>query len=249
MTTTTLYQDNFSTRLLHFLSRWSLITAFSILMTLAIYASAGSRPSDIVAGREYAELMRAVRSPVSYRFGAGFDVLNFLMVGGTMLIFAGLFARRAPIRAIFIAASGVAQLAGALGDFMRLTGISDLAARFAVAAPNQQTVLLQSFLDLNNVTRAHFGVGALFEVVGFMLVASAAWRLVRFPRWLAVWLAVPGLLGLGLMIPLITGSPVGLFLALDVIGLLSVHVGIAVAFWRPSSLVVSSLENKSAVTI
>ena len=149
MTTVPLAQDNLSARLFVLLSRWSLVTALTILAYFAFYAAAGAAATNNPLGREYGGLWQAVRSPVVYRLAWVSESLSWLMVGGTLIIFAGLFARRAPLHAAFMAACGIGQLLGSLGAFS-LSSVSDLATRYASAAPNQQAALLQSYLDLQS---------------------------------------------------------------------------------------------------
>jgi hypothetical protein len=236
MTTSSLAQDNLPARLFLFLSRWSLVTALLILAYFAFYSAAGSAATDNPLGREYAGLWQAVRSPVVYRLAWVSESLSWLMVGGTLIVLAGFFAHRAPIRAACIAVCGIGQLLGSLGAFS-LSSVSDLATRYATAAPNQQAALLQSFLDLQAVIHSPFSVGSLLQGAGFLLVAWVAWGWMGFPRWLAVWLAIPGLLGLAFFILGATDAPSALvipILILHDIGLMSMHVAVAVTFWRPS---------------
>lgn len=251
MTTISLAQNNLSARLLILLSRWSLVTALMILATIVFYSGVGFSATDSALGQEYGELMSAVRSPVYYRLQTLSEGLYWLMIGGTLIIFAGLFMRRAPIRAVFIAACGIGQLTGSLGSFLRANGVSDIAARYAIAAPNQQGVLLQSLLDLNRVTEPHYTISTLLLGAGFLLVAWVAWQWLGFPRWLAVWLGIGGLLGLVLFILRAAGSPSALLLPIvlmDVIALSSLYIAMSVTFWRPSPILFAGAASASAAT-
>ena len=251
MTTTSLTQDNLSARLLILLSRWSLVTALMILATIVLYSGVGFSATDSALGQEYGELMPAVRSPVFYRLQTLSEGLYWLMIGGTLIIFAGLFVRRAPIRAGFIAACGIGQLTGSLGSLLRANGVSDVAARYAIAAPNQQAALLQSLLDLNRVIEPHYTISTLLLGAGFLLVAWVAWKWLGFPRWLAVWLGIGGLLGFVLFILRAAGSPFPLLLPIilmDVIVLLGQYVAMSIAFWRPSPILVAGAASASATT-
>ncbi len=248
MTRNALTQDNLTARLFRLWSRGSLVTAFSILAYFAFYAFAGAAATDNPLGREYGGLWQAVRSPVVYRLAWVSESISWLMVGGTLVIFAGLFARRAPIRAACIAVCGIGQLLGSLGAFS-LGSVSALAARYASAAPSQQAALLQSFLDLQGVIRSPFYGGILLQGAGFLLVAWAAWEWMGFPRWLAVWLAIAGVIGLVFFVLFTTDAPVALLipiLMLHDIGLMSVYVAVAVTFWRPSSTQVAGAVSEAA---
>jgi len=82
-----------------------------------------------------------------------------------------------------------------------------------------------------------------------MLIAWVAWEWMGFPRWLAVWLAIPGLLGLVLFILLATDSPSALLITILMlydIGRISLSVAMAVKFWRPSATLVGSAASTAA---
>ena len=97
---------------------------------------------------QLAELQMAGRNPGAYRVGAALDMLNWVGIGALLLAFAGFFGARAPIRALLLAAYGVGQMAGALGGALRLDAITELAARYTTAGPDQQAVLMQVYLTL-----------------------------------------------------------------------------------------------------
>jgi hypothetical protein len=237
MTTNSLQPDDTSARLGLALSRGSLVTALMIFATTALYLGIGFTAADNALGPEYAELMQAVRGPGFYRLSTLSETFHWLLLGGMLLIWAGLFARRAPIRAAVMAACGLAQLAGSSASLMRLIGISDLAGHYATVAPAQQMALLQSFLDLGRVIQPLYAASTLLQGAGLLLVTWVAWRSGGVPRWLALWLAIAGLFGLALFMLRAAGSPGSLLLPvilLDVIVLFGLHVALAVTFWRPS---------------
>lgn len=250
MITNSLTQDNFSARLFLFLSRWSLVTALMLILTTALYSGGvGFTATDNVLGPEYTELFQSVRSPVFYRLDTLSETFHWLMIGGTLIIFAGLLARRAPILAACTVVCGIAQIIGSLASLLRESGISDLAARYATAVPVQQAALLQSFLDLDREIQPHYTAATLLQGAGFLLVAWLAWRWVGFPRWLSVLLAIAGLLGLALFMLRAAGAPPTLLLPvilLSVFALVSLHAAIAVTCWRPSSTMIARLVGQSA---
>lgn len=236
-------------RWLRLLPRWSLVAGFVILaLPVVIFGGVGQQASDNVLGAEYAELLQAIRDPVIYRVGMTLDAVGWLMIGGSLLILAGVLRRHAPIRASFIAVCGIAQLTGSLGGFMRLNGISDLATHYAIAAPDQQAVLLESYLNLWRVINSFFHAGNLLQGAGFLLVAWAVFSLSSFPRWLAIWLALPGLLPIAQFILVAAGAPFSLPLIIFhvVIGTVALNFAMAVALWRPSSKLVSAVAGESA---
>src|SRR5438876_790446 len=103
------------TRWLRLLSRWALLLALAFVALLVAFflviAGAGKAP------QAYAELVAASHNLALYRLAAGLDVLVWLGLGGSLLAFAALLARHAPVRAAFIAACAAGQVVGALGGF------------------------------------------------------------------------------------------------------------------------------------
>ena len=236
--------NDVSTRWLRFLPRWSLVAALVILaLPIVIFGGVGQQPSDNALGEGYAELLQAARSPAMYRLGMTFDALGWLMIGGSLLTWAGVLSRRAPIRAVFIAACGMGQLTGVLGGFMRLNGVSELAKLYTAVSPDQQTIVLRSYLDLWAVINSHFHAGNLIQGVGFLLVAWVAFSLAAFPRWLAVWLALPGLLPVVQFVLVAAGAPFSLPLIIFhvLVGVVALNFALAVALWRPSPALVSTV--------
>ena len=125
-----------------------------------------------------------------------FDAIGWLLNGGVLLTFAGLARSHSPMRAAFLAACAIGQLAGSRGGFMRLDGTSALAAHYASASVDEQAVLQQSYVVLNAVIQSHFHAGQLLQGVGFLVAATVILGLVAFPRWLAFCIAIPGVTSL-----------------------------------------------------
>lgn len=229
-------------RWLRFLSRWALVTALMVIALLLIFGGGlGFAPSDNALGLEYRELLQAVRVPAMYRLFTTFDAMGWLMMGGVLLIVSAILKNRAPIRARLIAACGIGLLTGILGGVTRLVAISDLAARYAIATPPQQAVLLQATLTLFEIIAVFFVVGDILAGAGYLLVASVGFSPGAFPRWLAGWFVLAGALALlqGITSALGAFSFPVLLLTL-VVGVLGLHVAVAVAFWRPPPTLVSA---------
>ncbi|MBX7237108.1 MAG: hypothetical protein K1X65_22180 [Caldilineales bacterium] len=244
MTTIPLEQTNKMTaRWLRFLSRWALVMVLVGLALLGVFIGGiGFAASDNALGAEYSELLQAVRVPVIYRVFTSLDALGWAMMGGALLIIAVSLRNRAPIRSLLIAACGVGLLSGVLGGVMRLVGISTLAEQYASAAPAQQAALLPSMLTLYALISAHFVVGDFLAGMGWLLVATVGFGLAAFPRWLAAWFAIAGLLSLLQGATSAVGAfsfPILLFTI--VVGVLGLHAAIAVAFWQPSPSLVSAI--------
>jgi hypothetical protein len=238
-----------SVRWLRFLSRWSLLSAMvTLALTLLLTAGVGQQAADSALGAQYAELLQAVRSPGLYRGGWTLDALAWLMIGGSLLGLAGVLRRRTPLRAAFIAVSGLAQLFGALGGFLRVQGISELAALYAAAGPERQILLLASYQDLWRVLNAHFYLGVLFQGVGFALASWGALSLRGFPRWLAAWIGLPGVLALAQSALVTAGA--SFWRPLNIIGVivgsLLLNLALAAILWRPSPALVSAVADEPA---
>jgi hypothetical protein len=219
-----------------------------LALPLVFFAGLGVATSDNALGQEYAELLQAVRRPGMYRLFTTLDAVAWLMIGGTLLVLASTFARRAPVRATFLAACGIGQLTGSLGGFLRLDGIGDLATRYTTVTADQQVILLQSYLDLERVIGSHFHAGQLLQGMGFLLAAWMAFSWTGFPRWLAVGLAFPGLTSLTMFVLGIAGSfffP--LLLVHIVVGIIALHFAMAAGLWRWSPAA-SSLAAGHALT-
>src|SRR6266849_5537461 len=170
------------------LSRWSLVQVGITLALLVVFI--GTVGFDPTVSADRAELIQASRRPEAYRLAMIFDGLSWASIGGTLLIFGALFSRLAPARALFAAACGIGMVTGLLGGTLRLNATSDLAARYAAAAPDQQAVIVNSYLVLAQVITSHFTAGHLLQAFGYGLVASMALAAPGFPRWIAVWLAL-----------------------------------------------------------
>ena len=223
-------------RWLHFLSRWTLATVLFGIVGLAIYfGGIGFVPSDSALGVAYSDLMQAVRAPVMFRIFMTFDAIGWLMIGVTLLTLAVILKNAAPIRSLLIAACGVGMLVGSLGGFIRLVGVSDLAAQYAIATPAQQTALLSSALALYETISAHFVAGGVLQGAGYLLVASVSLGLRAFPRWLVGWFILAGILELVQATTAALGafSFIVLFLTV-IVGVWGLNIAITIAFWRAS---------------
>jgi Domain of unknown function (DUF4386) len=235
-------------RWLRFLSRWALVTVFMVLALLLVYLGGiGFAPSDNALGAEYSELLQAVRAPALHRLAMTFDASGWLTMGGTLLTLAIILSRHTPIRAMLIAACGMGLLVGVVGGGIRLVGISGLAAQYASSAPAQQAALLSPTLALYEMFSALFVVGDVLAGAAFLLVASAAWGLPVFPRWLTGWLVLAGVLSLLQGVTSAVGAfSFPILLLTVVIGILGLHVAIAVAFWRVAPVSLAATLSTSA---
>lgn len=213
-----------------FLSRWAIATVAMIVALAAVFG--GGVGFDDTVPSAYAELVQASRHPDAYRLAMVLDAVNWVMIGGFLVGFAGLFRRFAPIRAVLLAAAGAGMVSGVIGGMLRLQGTGELAARYAHASSDQQGVLIQSYLLLADTITAHFQAGSLFQAAGFFLLASVAYSAPMFPRWLAVLAAFPGLSSAYLFVRN-TSEPFSFPLLMIHIALsVLLYLGVAWAFWR-----------------
>ena len=219
----------------------------TLTLPLVLYGGVGQQAADTALGAAYVELLQAVRSPGMYRVGWTLDALVWLMIGGSLLTLAGILRSHAPIQSIFIATCGIAQVTGSLGSFLRLNGISDLAARYATTALDQQAVLRESYLNLWRVINSCYHVGILLQGVGFLLAASGVFSLRGFPRWLAVWLALLGVLAVVQFILVAAGTPFSRPLNIFgvIVGNVALNIALAIALWCPSPTLVAAIVGES----
>jgi hypothetical protein len=244
MNTLSLEQTNIeSARWLRFLSRWALaMVLVGIALLVVFMGGIGFQPSDNALGAEYSELVQAVRVPMMYRLFTSLDALGWVMMGGALLALAVVLRSRAPIRALLIAACGVGLVTGVLGGVMRLVGISAIATHYASAAPTQQATFLPPMLALYEIISALFVVGDMLAGAGWLMVASIGFALPAFPRWVAGWFALAGVLSILQGVTSALGAfSFPILLLTIVVGVLGLHAAIAVAFWRPSPALVSAI--------
>ena len=158
------------------------------------------------------------------------------MLGVVLIAAAGIQRNVFPIRSALIAACGAAQGLGALGSLMRLDGVSELAAAYAIASPAGQAALEESYLSLYRVIDAANHTAVLLQGIGFLLASWGFFRLDGFPRWLAAWYALPGVLSVTQFGLFITGA--GYVFALNASGLvfgnILLNIAAAITLWRPS---------------
>ena len=175
------------------------------------------------------------------------DAIVWFLIGGSLLALGGSVRSHAPIAAVFIGVSGIAQLVGMLGGLLRLHGTTDLALAYASAAPDQQQAVLNSYLDLWRVIDSHFHVGVLFSGVGFSVAAWSFFSLEGFPSWLAAGLAIPGLLGLAQFLIVALGLPFSRPLNLVGVGLgnVALNFAIAGALWHPSRTLICAVSGEA----
>ena len=211
------------------LSRWAL--AYGVYEVAALLAFATVVGFDVLGPGAFEA---AARNPATFRIGAGLDLTAWLWIGGTLLVFAGLFARSAPIRAAFLAACGVGQLAGLLGGYTMLVVLGDLGARAATAAPDQQAALAAASGPVLSSMLAHYGAGQLLYGAGYLLIAWVALSLAGFPRWIGAWFALYGTYAVANQLAYVVtgGIPLPMLFMLFELGSIVANFALAATFWR-----------------
>jgi hypothetical protein len=236
-------------RWLQFLPRWSLTTGLvSLTLPIVFLIGIGQKASDNVLGAEFVELMQAARNPGMFRAAWGIDAIIWLMLGVVLIAAAGIIRRLSPIHATFITICGATQVLGAFGSFLRLDGISDIAARYSIISPDQHAELLGSYLNLSRVIDSSNHIAVLLQGLGFLMIFRGFFRLSGFPRWLAAWYALPGLLSMAQFGLFITGAEY--LFALNVTGLIAGNIALniasAIILWQPSKTLIFSAAGKSS---
>jgi hypothetical protein len=225
---------------LRFLSRWALIPPLAVIGSQIVFQNMLGGQSVFPTQPDihpdvYFNLVLAGQSPGLYRLATLLFVVLFVGLGGTLLTFAIVFAARSPLASGFLAACAVGQLGGILGPFVRVGATADLAARYATASAAQQPALLEVFRAFNEADTVMTYVAFGLFGIGCLLVAALTQAVAGFPRWLTVWFAVAGIAGLAIVAALfVTGSIVPFpVLGIQIlIGVLGLHLAIALAFWR-----------------
>lgn len=182
------------------------------------------------------EFFLALQLPLAFTALGFFDILVWLFIGATLVVFAGLVAERFPIRSRLLTYLGIGHIVGAVGGALRLFSIGDAARAYASASPEVQTALLQSAEELARIVPALFGLGNLLTGLGFLLAASVAVHLAAFPRWLTIWIGFLGvaalaLFGVNVIAPTAAVTGIVFFVYL-LVGLVGVHLALAAKFWR-----------------
>ena len=213
-----------------FVARSALLLGVAGLALMAIFIAV--LPVD--PSEPNAELEAAARNPAVYRVAALLDMLAWFGIGGVLLAFGGYFAARAPIRALVLAAAGAGQVIGALGGYMRLGAVSDLAVRYVTAAPDQRAAIEQAFVSLPQVVGSHYGAGQWLYAIGFLVIASLALSHGGVPRWMTVWFAVMGMYSIANQLSVVAVGALlpGVLFLVFMLGQDLVSLVIAVTWWR-----------------
>ncbi len=214
-------------------SRVALATGIVVLILVIMAISLGG---DTDSPQAFSSHPQSLLSP-AYRAFATLDGLGWIFIGAALWALSVLIEPFAPLRSRVVALCGVAQLVGGLGGFTRLEALPDLAARYISANPAQQTALLDSYRTLYvGPIDAMFTTGQIFQAAGFLLVATAALAVPRFPRWLAIYVGLPGVTaGLLLIIDILApGSSIffPILLFHIIVGTVALQFVLAARLWR-----------------
>lgn len=220
-----------------FLSRAAALKALTSVALVGAFAvvvnGAGAAPL------EHAELIGASANPTAYRMFAALDVLVWLGFGSVLLGFAALSASVAPVRAVCVAALGVAQVVGMLGGYLRLAATTQIAAQYTAAGSVEREPLLADYESLFALIGSHYGIGQVLYGIAFLLIASVTVSAPAFPRYLAYLIGLLGGYSLAnqlsvVVVGTLLWAPLFfIFLALTIV----MDLAVAVCFWRRSSLV------------
>ena len=177
-----------------FLARWSLFAALNGVVGWAIFLYVSAQGVSVEGER--GDLNVALQFPALWRVAMVYDTLAWLFIGGMVLTFAAILFRGRPILGVLLAAAAMGELFGSMSGYVRLHTVSDLAAQYAVAGPDQQAALLPSYHHVQLVIGSLSGFAGLLTKLGLLVIGGATFRLPEFPRWLAVGFAVQALVGL-----------------------------------------------------
>jgi hypothetical protein len=136
---------------------------------------------------------------------------------------------------VLLAAAAIGELFGSMGGYVRLHTVSDLAAQYALAGPDQQATLLQTYRQVALLVGNLQGFGGLLTKLGLLVIGGASFRLAGFPRWLAIGFAAQAIVGLTFETLSILGvsSPVVFLLTVAYLfAFLVWDIAMAALFWR-----------------
>lgn len=221
-----------------FLRSWGIAAGLAMAGLFIAFSTVQSSAAQSPLAERYQELAWATTAPGLYRLASAFDVAVWLALGGMFVAFGALLAPRAKVRGTLITACGVGQIAGAIGAFTRLEAMTKIASDYNAGDPDQQAELLRSALDLQLMVYTHFAAGSALWTAALFLVASVAWRVAHFPRWLAVLMVVTGVMNLTTDVFGIVSNgdaPTAVSL-LALTGLMVVFFGVGQAFRSKSAL-------------
>ena len=119
-----------------------------------------------------------------------------------------------PVIGSLIALAGAGNLVGILANFERLALIGGLAAAFPQASADARPVMEQTGAYLSQLYVSHIYMAWLMQSAACWLAALAAPRIAGFPRWLSLWLWLPGATGISLILAGAFGAPIEISLAL-----------------------------------
>ena len=217
-----------------FLSRWALLTGVNYLgLILAVIILVIPASQNSPLPETYFELVAATRVPIFYRLTIALDISAWLALGGLLITFAAIFISHAPIRSAFIAACGVGLVSGFIGACFRLAGTSTLAVSYLTATPQEQAIILQSYMELLRLINILFSAGGVLGGGGLLLATSVAWSVGQFPRWSIALLALSGAIHISkAAMELGTGADLGPLALLANILVIIGLFNIASAFWK-----------------
>ncbi len=216
-----------------FLARWSLFAAANGVVGWAIFIYVSAR--GVSASGERGDLNVALAYPALWRVAMVYDTLAWLFIGGTVLTFAAIQFRARPILGVLVAAAAIGELFGSMGGYVRLHIVSDVAAQYASAGPDQQAALLQTYHQVALLASSLQGFGGLLTKLGLLMIGVATFHMAGFPRWLAIGFVVQAVVGLTyetMSILGINGPAVFLPAVAYVFAFLVWDIAMAGLFWR-----------------
>lgn len=185
---------------------------------------------------KYFELAAAIENPAIYRLTMALDIATWVAFRGFFVALGGVLFHHAPVRGALVAACGIGQVSGMIGAFIRLNGTSGTAELYEGASPGRQEAILQSYSYMQSAVFSHFNAGSLLWGVALLLAASVLLSLEGFPRWLAIVVALPGLLRVPVSVAEIsTGSDLGFVILPQSLLLIVAFFSVYLAFRRRSS--------------
>jgi hypothetical protein len=184
----------------------------TILMLPLFYVLVVSRSPDL--NNPALELIGASQNLTAYRVYTLLETATFVFLS-TLLFALGMVVRaHYPVIGNLIALAGTGNLVGILANFERLALIGGLAAAYPQADASARVVMEQTGAYFSQLYVSHIYMAWLMQSAASWLAAYATSRMAGFPRWLSLWMWLPGVTGILLILGGAFGAPREISLAL-----------------------------------
>lgn len=162
------------------------------------------------------------------------QILLWFSIGGLLLAFASMFKPFAPIRSVFLNATGIGMIIAGAGGILNISVTEQIVGAFAAASGGDRSALVAMNPVIVQIVESHLKTGELLSGIGFLLLYAIGRTVPGFPQWLNRWIGLSGLYSLLLILLRLAGVEVP-FVAIPIYVIflaLSLYVAITVGMRR-----------------